>query len=408
VRFIPDAAETENDRRRRILYSILHTHLPPLDIQKLCIMSYYDNSNSSDYSWKQQHPSPDTATADYANNNQMNNSSSPSFNFTNSYNSAVAENYTNTEANGNFHAGDFDNAAGSGISNSYFNNHNINNVDTAIATNNIHINPACTLNNNQPIEEELQVVPDSLDHLSRDELCRMIYRLDYERNALQDKLETALRDNQLNNAMNSNKKKGKKRPRTCNPHGADADNADSEQQQPEPATTAADGDPFTILDTPPTPFEMQKVQKRLGQNVISAVKSAVHGGRKIPKSTVTEGNMNLSMISAIMQDYHDKKMSETKRMVKWSLTEDGDIANVLKSGERLVHPVKHDGTGYIIPAGSSPANIYNWAKFVGMEMKYDKRELTLTVIAKTTAAGSGRPECVPEKVKYSRGEREDL
>ena len=40
-----------------------------------------------------------------------------------------------------------------------------------------------------PIEEESQVVPISLDHLSRDELCRMIYRLDYERNALRDKLE---------------------------------------------------------------------------------------------------------------------------------------------------------------------------------------------------------------------------
>ena len=39
-----------------------------------------------------------------------------------------------------------------------------------------------------------QVVPDSLDHLSRDELCRMIYRLDYERNTLQDSL---MRNEQL-------------------------------------------------------------------------------------------------------------------------------------------------------------------------------------------------------------------
>jgi len=33
-----------------------------------------------------------------------------------------------------------------------------------------------------------QVAPNFLDHLSRDKLCRMIYRLDYKRNTLQDSL----------------------------------------------------------------------------------------------------------------------------------------------------------------------------------------------------------------------------
>jgi len=80
---------------------------------------------------------------------------------------------------------------------------------------------------------------------------------------------------------------------------------------------------------------------------------------------------------------------------------------VLKS-ERLVHPVKHDGTGYIIPSGSSASNIYNWAKFVGMEARFDKKDGTFTVKVRTTACGGGRTEFVPEKVKYSKGEREDL
>ena len=108
-----------------------------------------------------------------------------------------------------------------------------------------------------------------------------------------------------------------------------------------------------------------------------------------------------------MQNYDEFKVSDSKRMVKWNLTNDKDIAAVLKS-ERLVHPVKHDGTGYILPSGSSAQNIYNWARFVSMEVKYDKRDFTLHVKVRTAAAGGGRPEFVPEKVKYSRGEREDF
>lgn len=94
-------------------------------------------------------------------------------------------------------------------------------------------------------------------------------------------------------------------------------------------------------------------------------------------------------------------------MSKWNITNDRDIACILKC-ERLVHPVKHDGTGYIIPSGSTPSSMYNWAKFMGMEVRYDKRDLTLQIKVRTSAAGGGRPESVPEKVKYSRGEREDF
>ena len=55
------------------------------------------------------------------------------------------------------------------------------------------------------VEEEAQVVPSSLDHLSRHELCHMIYRLDYERHTLKEKL-VALRHafSAVNNKNNNN------------------------------------------------------------------------------------------------------------------------------------------------------------------------------------------------------------
>jgi len=73
-----------------------------------------------------------------------------------------------------------------------------------------------------------------------------------------------------------------------------------------------------------------------------------------------------------------------------------------------VHPVKHDGVGHIFLSSSTHSkardNVYHWAKFVNLEVRYDKREMILTLIAKTMDAGSGRPENVPERVRYSRGE----
>ena len=43
-----------------------------------------------------------------------------------------------------------------------------------------------------------------------------------------------------------------------------------------------------------------------------------------------------------------------------------------------------------------------------MEVRYDKREGVVTLCVKTVGVGRGRPECVPEMVGYSRGERESL
>jgi hypothetical protein len=139
-------------------------------------------------------------------------------------------------------------------------------------------------------------------------------------------------------------------------------------------------------------------------------------------------------------------VSDTKRLIRWRIDDDAVIMHVLGRDEKLVHPVRHDGTGiYVLLSSSmrvtssasassslqesgsplSPSqpsvsvtnggngtiknanSMYHWARFISLDVKFDKRERALTYIAKTMAAGSGRPDNVPEMVKYSRGERED-
>lgn len=359
-------------------------------------------------------------------------------------------------AEGDSYAGEYGNASASG--DAYFDN-SIENANNAAA---ININP---------VEEESQVVPVSLDHLSRDELCRMIYRLDYERNTLRDKLEFMRRNqiHMMNLKIVTDVEKGNRRKaeKSQSPGGltqAQRDfhynSQDSGSQQLETAqerknvnrkssntNTAKEakkrkmeesqspcgsavtqaqktfmfhsqhggnGQNLEVRQTPsdpidaiPSPLEIEKLRKRLGQNLTAVIKkSAVHGLRKIPKSTVTEGDVTPATASALMQNFRDKITSDTKRMIKWHIASDRDISTLLHI-ERLIHPVRRDGFGRVVLVGAPPSRAYHWAKFVGLEVRYDKRDMALTAVAKTVDAGSGRPENVPERARYSRGETDD-
>ena len=200
--------------------------------------------------------------------------------------------------------------------------------------------------------------------------------------------------------------------------------------------------------------EVSTLRAKLGRNLVHSIRTnALHGGRRVPKSTVVECGVSLDVARAIMTIDGDgvdggvtTMVGDTKRLVRWRVDDDVGIMRALGRDERLVHPVRHDGTGiYIVssssvvraassastlpqssgsslsslPASPSAKNggngtsknnanaMYHWARFVSLEVKYDKREMTLKYTAKTMAAGSGRPEKVPEIVRYSRGERED-
>ena len=203
--------------------------------------------------------------------------------------------------------------------------------------------------------------------------------------------------------------------------------------------------------------EVSTLRANLGRSLVHSIRTnALHGGRRVPKSTIVECGVSLDVARAIMtidgNGFDDGGVvtivGDTKRLVRWRVDDDVGIMRALGRDERLVHPVRHDGTGiYIVssssvvraasaasastlpqssdsslsssPASSSATNggngtiknnanaMYHWARFVSLEAKYDKREMTLKYTAKTVAAGSGRPEKVPEIVRYSRGERED-
>mmetsp|Transcript_2140 Transcript_2140/g.4398 ORF Transcript_2140/g.4398 Transcript_2140/m.4398 type:complete len:369 (-) Transcript_2140:139-1245(-) len=297
----------------------------------------------------------------------------------------------------------------------------------------------------QDVQE--QVVPATLDHLSREELCQMVFRLDYERNSLKRQLQQMQEwQNQENKDIVSNKRI-RNSPAT---DVAGTANASATNIQPSHINNAKNA--VTTAATLNTPTaknqqeELAKLQKRLSKNLLHAIKTTViHGGRKMPQSTCIEGNVDEKLAIALMSctykasttngdNAEDRNgssknlTSNTKRMIKWLVSYDRDIASILNLPERLVHPVKHDGTGQIfinpvkydelaIRFGKKkegtkrlykPPPVYNWAKFVRMEVRYDKRDKTLTVAAKTTDAGSGRPEFVKEKVGYSMGEREDF
>ena len=187
-------------------------------------------------------------------------------------------------------------------------------------------NMAVTAN---PVEEESQVVPVLLDHLSRDELCRMIYRLDYERNNIREQLTDVTLRNQQLTQLKSKKTNGhggsKKRKKQRRTETAAQSSQVSQPQQPEIGQGVDEQIPAatTILpQLPPlmAPLEISNIQKEVGQRLLSTIqKSAIHGLRQIPKTTITEGGLSLATITAMMRNYNTQRVSNTKRMIKWTM-----------------------------------------------------------------------------------------
>ena len=406
-------------------------------------MSFYDSNNEP--LWKQeQEPSTDPdAHYDITAGNEGGGSTST--NHASTFNglgsNSPTNNYNNPEMHG-FGIGEYDSVT---PGNAFFNtNINTNQQENASEHDIAELTPFTF------IEEESQVVPVSLDHLSRDELCRMIYRLDYERNTLKDRLQAvrnellsikAANESAASRGMNgttinnSNRKKRGKRKRQRTSTSAilfDSSSFGNSSQSPQleldneqqlhhelgqqsccSAEEQLDNNDTTlqIANAAATPIaepqDVDQVQKQLGKRVFSTIQSATHGARKVPKATISTENISPSLISTMMQPYDAQRSSDSSRMTKWNFTNDVDIANILQT-ERLIHPVKHDGSGYILPAGNSLLNTYHWARFVSMEVRYDKRVCLLSVVVKTRDAGCGRPENESGKVGYSRGESEDL
>ena len=140
------------------------------------------------------------------------------------------------------------------------------------------------------------------------------------------------------------------------------------------------------------------MRKRLRDKVVKAVKKTAHNDRRKPYSEISDGCASKAVAVALMGGLHPK--SDTARMTRWVLT--GNDVSMFLGIERLVHPVKFDGM--VLSFGGLPCNVYAWAAFESLEVKFENASKVLTLKARTLLAGSGRPEAQPRLLAYSRGE----
>ena len=144
------------------------------------------------------------------------------------------------------------------------------------------------------------------------------------------------------------------------------------------------------------------MRKRLRDKVVKAVKKTAHNDRRKPYSEISDGCASKAVAVALMGGLHPK--SDTARMTRWVLT--GNDVSMFLGIERLVHPVKFDGM--VLSFGGLPCNVYAWAAFESLEVKFENASKVLTLKARTLLAGSGRPEAQPRLLAYSRGEEGGL
>lgn len=209
-------------------------------------------------------------------------------------------------------------------------------------------------------------LPHDLQELPKENLIGLIHTLVKERNALQQELETERAAKKPKLSVNT--------------------------------VLAASVPPASVT---PTASNVAAIKKRMGKALVNAVKKAAHSSNnKKPATEVSEGGMSPEMAQAIFG--HLSPKSDTKRMTKWHLHNDTEIASLL-SCDRLVHPVKHDGKGLLF-FGGRPRKIYGWAGFDQMEIKYDKRDQALQLKIRSYCVGVGPPEYRPGYVAYSKGQ----
>ena len=209
------------------------------------------------------------------------------------------------------------------------------------------------------------LVPADLSTLNNEQLQGLVRNLDEERQALRLQLAAATK------AQQNNAKKARK-PAPISTSSA--------------ASAAAAAAPTVVT---PTAKEVTTVQKRLGKNVERSVKKLTFGNRKKPTCEVSEGGMSPEMATALMKEYSSSLKSDTKKMTKWLLTDDADIAALLQT-KRLIHPCKFNGKVWSF--GGTKPKIYVWAGYEQCEVKYDKSQRNLTIKVKCFEAGTGSPE----------------
>ena len=247
------------------------------------------------------------------------------------------------------------------------------------------------------VEEEEQDVPSSLEHLSRHELCHMIYRLDYERHTLKEKLvalrlavsasNTAVGAASSGGGRCSGGAKQQTMPQLPLPDDggdhllakekAHSDNDGVEKAAKRQKTHTNDYDCLNLQKPEPTPFERNAIYNRLTQTILSEIKATTHGGLRKPKTTAQENNISLNTAMSMMQNWVEKLSHDTKRMIKWKFTSHDEIAKYLQCKETYLSGVRHNGKGFLV--GNGVAVCLQYAKFELMVVSYDKLTMALKI-----------------------------
>lgn len=257
-------------------------------------------------------------------------------------------------------------------------------------------NNMMSINNFLVEEEEAQVVPSSLDHLSRADLCHMIYRLDYERRCLSEKLvalhlTVSASNVGIGGVGGGGRRRTKQTPSQlplhkriiCRAKKKEAcPNDDEEEKVAKKQKTTHDNDEPIMQQQhqEPTPLEMTAIHKRLAQNVLSNIKSTTHGGLLKPRTTSEEKDVSLATVMYIMQKWGDKLAHDSKRMIKWEFTCDDDIVKYLQC-VKIISGVRHNGKGFLQVGNGSSFTQY--AKFELMIVSYDKLTMVMKVQVST-------------------------
>ncbi len=245
------------------------------------------------------------------------------------------------------------------------------------------------------LEEEAQVVPSSLDHLSRHELCHMIYRLDYERHTLKEKLVALRLALSASNVAFGPAEGDVRHDRVdetaaqlsvpeCDDllpvqeHACPDNDGSEEKVAKRQKTKHNEQESLTFHQKPePTPLEINAIYNRLIQTIISEIKATTHGGLRKPRTTAEEKDISLTTAMFMMQHWGDKLTHNTKRMIKWKFTCNDVIGKFLQCKEKYLSGVQHNGKGFLTSAGTT--SCLQYAKFELMVVSYDKLTMTLKI-----------------------------
>jgi len=156
-------------------------------------------------------------------------------------------------------------------------------------------------------------------------------------------------------------------------------------------------------DVVPSSFKVEAVKKRIAKKSFTLVKKTPHSRTKKPYTEIHEVLPNTACARILFEGFSHK--SDTNRLIKWEF--DGDqiiewLGGVNKNNHnklKYIHPVKFEGKVLSFPINNNEKNtgggkpfVYAWAKYVGLQAKFDKKCGSIHLKFRTTMVGSGRPK----------------